>query len=215
MGIRLFSVVLICFAVLLLLSLLSACSTPNITNTPRSAVEQMLLSAVVERGIKQADFSAYSGKKIFLNYEFLAPQVDKALIQAYLELHLAVNGAIVTRTEAEADYVIQPSCGILATDVDKILIGTPALPIPVPDTDISIVIPEIPLFLKLTRSAVGRFFFTVTDAKTHLPHQVIDGVNSRAEHINWVILLFPFKSHNVSLYDGEEPAHHYILPYEN
>ena len=141
--------------------------------------------------------------------------MDKALIQAYLELHLAVNGALLAKTEAEADYVIQPACGILATDIDKILIGTPSLPIPVPDTDISIVIPEIPLFLKLTRSAVGRFFFTVTDAKPLLPNQVIDAVNSTPEHINWVILLFPFKSHNVSLYDGEQPAHHYIFPYEN
>ena len=44
--------------------LFSACSTPTVTNTARSSVEEMLLSAVVERGVSSVDFEAYAGKTV-------------------------------------------------------------------------------------------------------------------------------------------------------
>ena len=53
---------------------------------------------------------------------------------------------VIVAKQADAEVMIQPLCGVLATDHDSFLIGTPALPIPVPYCDINIVIPEIPIF---------------------------------------------------------------------
>ena len=109
---------------------LSGCSSPRISETGRTAVEQFLLSTVIERGIGCADFSAYNGKKVFIEYDYLAPQVDKPYIQSAFELQLAKNGVIVSRDVKDSELIIQIGCGVLATDTNNFTIGTPALPFP-------------------------------------------------------------------------------------
>ena len=175
------------------------CSSPRIRDTGRTAVEQFLLSTVVENGIGYADFSPYAGKKVFIEYDYLAPQVDKAYVQGVFEFHLAQQGLIVSRDAAAADYIVQIICGVLATDSNNFMIGTPVLPIPMPDTSISIAIPEIPLFKKLTRSGYGRFAFNVLEAGTRAPVKVIKGIEASSSYTNWTILLIPFKSHDMPL----------------
>lgn len=201
------------FSTLAVALFVSACSEPFVTNTSRSAVEQLLLCATIERGISKAEFARYKGKTVQLDYSNLAPQVDKNLIMAYTEMHLACEGVIVSKSAAQKpDYIVQVACGVLATDIDKMLFGTPALPIPVPDTDISIVIPEIPIYRRICRSAYGRFYFNILEAKTMKPVECFAGLNSRAEYINWTILLFPFKSHNVPLHDDARVSHEVMFP---
>lgn len=180
--------------------LLSACSSPHITNTPRSAVEQLLLCATIERGISKADFSEFQNKIVKLDYSNLNPQVDKNLIMGYLEIHLSKFNMIISKSDLQKpDYIIQVVCGVLATDVDKALIGMPPLPIPIPDTNVSIIIPEIPLYRRISRRAYGRFYFNVLDATTNKPVKIFDELNSMAKFTNWTILMIPFKSHTVSL----------------
>ena len=179
--------------------LMSGCSAPRITETGRTAVEQFLLSTVVESGIGSVDFSPFFEKKVFVDYDYLESQVDKSYIKGVLELHMAEHGLVVCRDVKEADYIVQILCGVLATDSNKFMIGTPMLPIPIPDTSISVAIPEIPLFQKLTRSGYGRFSFNILDAKTRKPVKVISGVEASTYYTNWTILLVPFKSHNMPL----------------
>lgn len=193
--------------------LMSACSSPFITNTPRSAVEQLLICTVVERAIGNVDLASYKSKKAFPDYSFLTPQVDKDFVKGYFELHLAASGIIVVKDEASADIIIQPSCGVLATDIDKVLIGTPSLPVPIPEMGVSLVIPEIPIFMHLTRSGYGRFFFTVRDAKSLAPLETISGANAYAEYNNWVVLLVPFKSDNVKFRDENVVNNKYEISY--
>ena len=183
-------VVLTCF---------NGCSSPRITETGRSAVEQFLLSTVIDRGVCHADFKDFAGKKAFIEYDYLAPQVDKPYLQGVFEMHLAKNGIIVSRDAKDADVLVQILCGVLATDMHKFTIGTPTLPVPLPDTSLNVAIPEIPLFQKLTRSGYSRFAFNILEAKTRKPVQVIRGIESSTQYTNWTILLVPFKSHDMPL----------------
>ena len=102
-----------------------SCTTPWVTNTPRSAVEQYLLSATIERGVKCVDFGKFAGKKAFMDYDYFAPQVDKAYAQGVLEMQLSQAGIVITRKQEEADVIVQPLCGVLGTDYSKFFIGTP------------------------------------------------------------------------------------------
>lgn len=180
--------------------LLTACSSPYITNTSRSAVEQLLICTTIERGISKADFSSFKNKIVKLDYSNLDPQVDKNLIMGYLEIHLSKFGIVISKSDLQKpEYIIQVLCGVLATDVDKALIGTPALPIPIPDTSVSVVIPEIPLYRRICRTAYGRFYFNVLDADTLRPIKTFDELNSKAKFTDWTIFMIPFKSHNVLL----------------
>ena len=106
--------------------LLCGCSAPRVTETGRTAVEQFLISTVVENGIGHADFEAYSGKKIFIDYEYLAPQVDKAYVQGVFEMHLAKEGLTVCRDVAEADYIVHTTrrTSGLSIPIPKALVDT-------------------------------------------------------------------------------------------
>lgn len=204
---------LFCAAAAVLLT--TACSEPFVTNTARSAVEEMLICTVVERGISKAEFGRYAGKIVKLDFSNLAPQVDKDLVIAYTKLHLANSGVIVSESDdKKPEFILQVSCGVLATDIDKIMIGTPALPIPVTNTNLNIVIPEIPLFRRISRRGYSRFFINVLDAATTKPVEAFVGLNASAEFINWTIMLIPFKTHNVPLEDEARVSHDMILPYE-
>ncbi len=178
---------------------MTACSTPHTTNTARSAVEEALTCEVVEAALQKADITAYAGMTVYMDYSYLSPQVNKDLMMGYMEQLCAVQKMTVVKDQAKADVVFQLFSGVLATDIDKFLLGTPPLPVPVPDTDLSIVIPEIALFSKYTRSAYARFFMTVKDAKTDKPLQTISCMNSHAKYVDWVVLLIPFKTHTTAL----------------
>ncbi len=192
-----------------LLVFLTACSTPWMTNTTRNAVEQYLLSTTVERALSAAKFQKYENRKVFLDYDYFTPQTDKAYAQGVLEARLAQFKMIVVKKEEEADIVIRPLCGVLATDYHKILIGTPSLPLPVPDTGISLVIPEIPLFQKFTRCAYGKFSFVIFESKTRKPLETIPPIRTSARYVNWVILLIPFKTHDMDMDDMVEGTTQY------
>ena len=189
--------------------LVCGCANPRITDTGRTAVEQFLISTVVENGIGYADFKSYKGKKIFIEYDYLAPQVDKAYVQGIFEMHLAQQGLQVCRDAKAADYIVQILCGVLATDANSIMIGTPTWPIPIPDTSISVAIPEIPLFKKLTRSGYGRFAFNILNAKDRTPVKVIKGIEASTSYTNWTILLIPYKSHDMPLKIREGSETHF------
>jgi len=189
---------------IMLLFVLCACSSPWMTNTPRSAIEQYLIATTVDRCIGFANFMEFMGKKAFLDYEYFAPQADKAYAQGALETRLSSFGIIITKKEAEADIIVQPLCGVLGTDHDKFMIGTPALPVPIVDTNLNIVIPEIPLFSKFSRRAYGKFTFNIFSAKGRKPLKSIVGVKSSAVYNNWVVLLFPFRTNDMDMQNTVE-----------
>ncbi|MBE6379609.1 MAG: hypothetical protein E7047_01620 [Lentisphaerae bacterium] len=196
-----------------LAAFLSGCSAPRVSETGRTAVEQFLLSTVVERGIGSVDFSQFSEKKVFVDYDYLESQVDKSYIKGVVEMRMAEQGLIVCRDIKEADYIVQVLCGVLATDTSKLMIGTPSLPIPIPDTSISVAIPEIPVFQKLTRSGFGRFSFNILEAPSRKPVKVIPGVEASTYYTNWTILLVPFKSYDMPLQIKEGTQTSFDLDY--
>lgn len=182
------------------------CSDPMSSNTARTSVEQFLLSDVIEQATDQMKFSAYKGKKAVMDYNYLAPQVDKPVVQGMVERRLAECGVIVVADKKDADIVVQLICPVLATDMSKFLVGTPSLPVPVPDTSVQIVIPEIPLFLKLTRSAHGHFSVNILNAKDASPIEVQKGIRTKAYFINWAVMLIPWESYNMKLSESASAA---------
>lgn len=184
--------------------LFCSCTTPWVTNTQRSAVEQYLVATAIERGIECANFKRYSGKKAFMDYEYFSPQTDKAYTQGVLEMQLSKANIVITKERKEADIIVQPLCGVLGTNYDKFFIGTPQVPIPLPDTSLSFAIPEIPIFSKNTRNAYGRFSINVFDAQSRKPLECFAKINSSAAYENWIIMLIPFSSHNMQMNDTSE-----------
>ncbi|WP_294433315.1 DUF6655 family protein [uncultured Victivallis sp.] len=195
-----------------LLLLHAGCSSPTITNTSRNIVEQLLISSAVERCMYQIDFSMYRDAKVFVDYSNLATQVDKNYVQGCFELYLSKAGIILVKEEKEAAYTMRLISGTLATSSTQVLIGTPELPIPLPNTDINFALPEIPLFKKVTRRGYGKFSLTVLESPSQKPVRTVDGVSNMSEFINWTILLIPFSSRNMEMKQSEfEDTQYYLF----
>ncbi len=201
------SAILLAFGIMFL----TGCSNPWMTNTKRSAIEQYLMSSTIERVVDQLDFRKYKGKKVFMSYEYLTMQDDKAYFQGYLEMHLVQSGMIIVRKKEEAEMVIEPLCGVFATDHDKMLVGTPSLPIPLPQTDINLVIPEIALFQKITRVALGSFSFNIYKSADHTYLAALRGIKASAFFHNWTVMFVPFRSHNMHMKDTKETNSKYEM----
>ena len=183
---------------------LAGCQDPRITNTARTAVEQMLLSDVIEQGTDQMKFEHYRGKKALMDYKYLDPQVDKPVVQGLVERRLAECGVVVTAEAKDADIIIQVLCPVLATEMSKILIGTPSFPFACPSdwfsfTSIQILLPEIPLFMKLTRVGFARFSLNILKASDHTPLEIQRRMFARSEYVNWTVLLFPWSTNTIGI----------------
>lgn len=175
--------------------LFTGCTEPGITNTGRNAVQELLLANAVERGLDQMDFRPLAGKKVTLDYVYLAPQIYKEYFQACAETCLYTSGAAIVAKADEADYIVRLYVGTLATEHTTWNIGTPELPVPIPDTSLNIAIPQLSLVKRITRNGVARFSALVLDAKTKKPFLVYREVNAMSQYNNWIVFFFiPFHS---------------------
>jgi len=171
---------------------MSGCADPNITRTGRNAIEQLLLSTAVDRTVEKMDFRMLKGEKVKLDYGNLAPQVDKNYVQAILEARISAAGAIIALKPDEAKFVLRPVSATLATEDDRIMFGTPQLPIPIPQAGISVIIPELPIFKRVRRFGYCKLAVEILEAKTNKQARVVGPYISGAVNTNWVILFFPF-----------------------
>ena len=181
------------------LIVMTGCTAPWTTNTARNSIEQQLLATAIERGVDCASFAKYAGKKFFIDYSNCAPQVDKPYLQSALEFSLAKAKIVVVKDVKDADFILAPGCGVLATNYDKIFIGLPTIPAPIPSTSISFVIPEIPFFSKYTRFGHVRISFNILKAKDRVPEYQVAPVNVETYYTDWSILFIPFNTTNMDI----------------
>lgn len=189
-----------CCAAMLLL-LLSGCADPKITSTGRNAIEQLLLTTAVDRSVSKLDFRMLAGEKVRIDYGNLAPQTEKNYVQAALEAHLSAAGAIIALKADEAKYVLRPVCAALATEDNRIMFGTPSLPIPVPDVNLSLVIPELPLYKRVNRYGVCKLSVEIVEAKTNKQARIVGPAVSSSINTNWVICFIPFVTRDFEMGD--------------
>ena len=171
--------------------LMSGCADPNITRTGRSAIEQLVLTTAADRTIGKMSFRFLKGEKVRLDYSNMTPQVDKNYIQGILENRVSATGAIIALKPDEAKYVLRPVCATFATEDDKIMFGTPQLPIPIPQAGISVIIPELPIFKRIRRFGYCKLGVEVLEAKTNKLVKVEGPFISGAVNTNGVILFVP------------------------
>ena len=180
----------------------TGCIEPRITNTGRSAVEQNLISHAVERAVDNISFSEYAGQKAVVDIGKLAPQCDKDYVVAVIETHLALSGIKVVEKAEEAQIKIRFAAGVLATDNTILNIGTPAIPVPLPNTNINFGIPELSLFKRIARTGSCRMSAVVYDVKTGKVLDAYRGVQARTFYNYWVaFMIFPYVLRDVDVAD--------------
>ncbi|HVY71019.1 MAG TPA: DUF6655 family protein [Verrucomicrobiae bacterium] len=110
----------------------AGCVQTKISEPPRTATEQLMLSTATDRSLRGAPMlEMFKDKKVFVDAQYFE-SYDKPYVIGALRQMLSDHGALLATSAANSDVVLEPRSGALSTDSSSSLIGMPSLPVPVP-----------------------------------------------------------------------------------
>src|SRR6516225_2644969 len=77
-----------CLAFAILLSPLLGCGTTRMSDTQRTATEQLLISNAIDQAVSQVDFRPLAGKSVYFDPQYLEGTVDRGYLVSSLRQHL-------------------------------------------------------------------------------------------------------------------------------
>jgi hypothetical protein len=134
------SCVVFCFLPLAL----CGCFTARVSETPRTATEQLLISRAADQAMKGVDVKWLDGKKIFVEEKYFE-SYDKGYAVSLIRERFSRYGALITGTNDKADVIVEIRSGALAMNTSTLLIGVPSIAVPLPFAGI-VQTPEIAFF---------------------------------------------------------------------
>ncbi|NQU44088.1 hypothetical protein HQ520_12440 [bacterium] len=179
----------------LALLFLNGCVMWDTTSTPRSAVEQLLLSGATDRALSGKRLVA-GDQKVYLDTQYLEAYDDKYVVSKVREI-LGKNGRLVDDRD-DADVVVELRSGALAIDRSEFLFGLPAIPLPIPVLDgTAIKTPEIPIFKIVRRRGRAKLALFATSAHTRQQLGSTGTLYGENFFRNWTILGVPFTTSDI------------------
>ncbi len=135
---------------------LAGCSSRLVTNTSRSAIEQMLLTGAVDKALAKFSLAEVEGAKVFLDFSNLAA-VDAPYIKTAARARFCELGATLVDKVGEADLIAEVACGALGTEFKASMVGLP--PLPVPNSPIPL--PEASLYKSSEQTGIVKILIFV------------------------------------------------------
>ena len=135
---------------------LAGCSSRLVTNTSRSAIEQMLLTGAVDKAMAKFSLAEVEGVKVFLDFSNLAA-VDAPYVKTAARARFCELGATLVDKAGEADLIAEIACGALGTEFKTTVVGLP--PLPVPNSPIPL--PEASLYKSSDRTGIVKILIFV------------------------------------------------------
>ena len=117
------------------------CASTSSSDTPRTGVEQLLISNAIDQSLDKADFAALRGQSVYIEEKYLECTDQKYLIGA-LRHRLLQAGATIANSADDATVALEVRSGGVGTDRSKSFIGMPEISVPGP---VPIALPEIRL----------------------------------------------------------------------
>ena len=140
----------------LFLAFWAGCTTRTVSNTPRTAIEQLLLSTAVDTAFDKISLPELANAKAYLDFSNLQ-SYDSEYVKSVSKAYIASTGAVIVEKPEQADYIIQISCGALGNEYKDTLLGIPGLPVPgSPAT-----LPELALWKRVEQDGIAKFLVTV------------------------------------------------------
>lgn len=101
------------------------------TSVQRLGTEQLLLSDSVDRAIDQIDLSPLSGRKVYLDTEYMKAVkgnmfINAEYITSALRQKMTTSGCLIQKDVQSADYVLEARVGALGADTMEVTYGIPA-----------------------------------------------------------------------------------------
>ena len=177
-------------AVCVFVAAVSGCATPLVTDTPRTATEQLLLSTAADKALEQMDLSKLAGKRVHLdstNFE----SVDKGYVIGAVGDRMNAQGALVAFSAKAANTVMALRCGALSVDRGDFLIGLPKLAVPIPFGG-TVETPELAILKRTHRLGIAKLSVHAYDVATGKHVVSLGPIAGQARYDQWTIMFFPF-----------------------
>jgi len=144
------------YLLVLLLVMVGGCSQRIFTNTPRSAIEQLLLSGAVDKALEKFDLPALKGKPVHIDVSNLKAY-DVEYIRVAARARITRIGGILVEKSESAEYTMELASGGLGTEYKSGTIGLPAFPVP----NSPVPTPEAPLHKRIEQTGIFKLMIFV------------------------------------------------------
>jgi len=132
------------------------CGTTRMSDTQRTATEQLLISNAVDRAVEQIDFRPLAGKPVYFDSQYLDGTVDKGYLVSSLRQSLLAHGCMLQEDRTKTPYVVEVRSGGVGTDRHSLLVGVPQMTVPTFLPGQPSQIPEIPVAKKTDEQGVAK-----------------------------------------------------------
>ena len=181
-------------ALALALGAAAGCGTTRVTNTQRTATEQLLVSNAIDQSVSQLDFRALAGKPVFFDPQYLAAGPDHGYVVSSLRQQLLACGCLLQESRASASYVVEARSGGIGTDQYSVLFGVPQMNVPSVLPGQPSLIPEIPLAKKTDQKGVAKIAVFAYNRRTGRPVWQSGVVQAQGTSKDtWVLGAGPFR----------------------
>lgn len=132
------------------------CGSTRVTDTSRSASEEMLLSHAIDQAVGRLDVSVLAGQRIHLNTEHLGDIAFSDYLTTALRQHLLASGALLVPDPEQAAVLVEARAGAVSTTHHDTLVGIPETAVPAVLFGIGGTIPEVAIIKKTLHLGVAK-----------------------------------------------------------
>ena len=170
---------LFCAAFFLLIPFIAGgCATIRVTDPPRTADEEFLLTDAATKAVAQLSMDPLRGRIVwvmteyafsttqpydqsFLTNEIRSPTFETAFLVGELRSRLLQAGARLAQTRDQADVILEVRSGALSVNRIDFLLGVPATILPTSSTtnSLNVATPELALFKSTKQQGFGSVAF--------------------------------------------------------
>ncbi len=157
-------------------------------------MEQLLVSTAADRAVAGLPPTLFQGKAVFLDTTNL-DCTDKAYVIQRMRVGLRQQGSRLVDAKDQAELILEAGSGALSLNKREMLLGLPALPLPIPYAGETLRLPELPLWKIITYRGRAKFLFSPVDGKTGQPLADIPPCfGDSRESYWWCLIVGPIKS---------------------
>src|SRR5438105_7782814 len=186
-------------ALTLLLTAGSGCGTTRMTDTQRTATDQLLISNAVDQAVSQLDLRCLAGKLVYFDPQYLDGTVDRGYVVSSLRQQLLASGCVLQDDRAKATYIVEARTGCIGTDRHSLLIGVPQMTVPALVPGQPSQIPEIPVAKKTDEQGAAKlavFAFNRVTGQRVWQSGTVEAYSDARD--TWVVGLGPFRKGSIA-----------------
>jgi len=176
------------------------CGTTRMSDSKRTATEQMLVSSAIERAVMRVDMQALKGQSVFLDATCMDDANDGKYLTSALRHQLLASGCRLSEKREDADVIVEARAGAIGTDRNELVFGLPSTSITLKGNETAV--PELAIAKRSDQRAVAKISLCAYDRLTGQPIWQ-SGVENVVSHSRdrWLFGTGPFQDGEIH----EEP----------